>query len=82
MQICCYFVLLFVIFSFFLYLCVTFLNSIVMDAVIECARLARLAGVGAQELGQQCLDHPEQRRLWWAYDCEDGARLYIEYRRC
>ena len=52
-----------------------------MDAVIECARLARLAGVGAQELGQQCLDHPEQRRLWWANDCEDGARLYIEYRR-
>ena len=59
-----------------------FFNFYLMDAAIECARLARLAGVGAQELGQQCLDHPEQRRLWWAYDCEDGARLYIEYRRC
>lgn len=52
-----------------------------MDAVIECARLARLAGVGAQEIGQSCLDHPEQRRFWWGYDLEDGGRLYIEYRR-
>ena len=52
-----------------------------MDAAIECARLARLAGVGAQELGLDCLAYPEQRRLWWAYDMEDGARLYMEYRR-
>ena len=52
-----------------------------MDQSIECARLARLAGVGANEIAQECLDHPEQRRFWWGYDIEDGGRLYIEYRR-
>lgn len=52
-----------------------------MDQSIECARLARLASVGASEIAQECLDHPEQRRFWWGYDIEDGGRLYIEYRR-
>ena len=73
----CYYLLFCVIFCNF----VSFLILTHMDAVIECAKLARLAGVGAQELGQSCLDHPEQRRFWWGYDLEDGGRLYIEYRR-
>ena len=52
-----------------------------MDQSIECAKLARLASVGAVEIAQESLDHPEQRRFWWGYDIEDGGRLYIEYRR-
>lgn len=77
-----FFALLFVIFRYFLYLCVMFyLNIVHMDLVNECARLARLAGVAAHEMGQQLLDLPEQRRFWWGYDTEDGGRLYVEYRR-
>lgn len=67
-----------------MYLCVVFINYlqfVFMDAVLECAQLARLAGVAAHELGQQLLDYPEQRRFWWGYDLEDGGRLYVEYRR-
>lgn len=52
-----------------------------MEAVIECAMLARVAGVAAHVIGQQCLDHPERRRFWYGEDLEDGGRVYIEYRR-
>lgn len=74
-----YYLLYSVIFCTFV-LCFT-KNNVYMELVNECARLARLAGVAAHEMGQQLVELPEQRQFWWGYVTEDGGILYVEYQR-
>lgn len=80
-----FFELLFVIFSYFLYLCVVFLIYSNMEPLERNMREDLVLNAAAQrvldDLLDQCHLHPDARRLWSALELSGGGRLYLEYRR-